>query len=411
MLISISTEYISTLEADIASRDSLISAIRSELGSSKSENVALRQEIAALKKSLLNGRGSVDAPVLPPPGPLSPPPEQKKEKLAVPNTQKDLPTSPRMGGRSFWGGANVGMGGGFTPVHTTFVPPMVSSAVLSRKSENINPALNAPAPPPPPPIQSPSPFTSPSLPGVGAGVGGFDAFADMNPFTLKTLDAYRMQLWGKMAAQNHQYQHHQQQQQQQQQQATQPSVTGLAASLRPSFFRDNGSQSLSGMLSGKASTSSSVASYPTPPSSPPAKFATPTSTSTSKSQEREREQREHAMYAAIASQTLLGKLGSAFWDAFSGGSGPSSSSAGSSSSKQWDADKVRRVLEGKAVLKVVDVDSPTASPKAAPAVPVVAPAPKAAPVVKKEREHATCPGTVMADILAESMGSLSLGKK
>jgi len=51
-------EYISTLEADISERDALISAIRSELGSSKSENVTLRQDIAALKRSLLTGRDS-----------------------------------------------------------------------------------------------------------------------------------------------------------------------------------------------------------------------------------------------------------------------------------------------------------------------------------------------------------------
>ena len=47
------TECISSLEANIASRDSIIFAIRSELGSSKSENIALCQEIAAFKKTLL----------------------------------------------------------------------------------------------------------------------------------------------------------------------------------------------------------------------------------------------------------------------------------------------------------------------------------------------------------------------
>ena len=61
------TEYITTLEGDIAERDRLIDAIRTELGSTKSENAALRQEIDALKKALLT---APDAPVLPPPGPL-----------------------------------------------------------------------------------------------------------------------------------------------------------------------------------------------------------------------------------------------------------------------------------------------------------------------------------------------------
>ena len=110
------------------------------------------------------------------------------------------------------------------------------------------------------------------------------------------------------------------------------------------------------------------------------------------------------MYAAIASQTILRKLGSAFWDAFSGGSSPSSKHM------EWNADKVRKVLEGKAVVKIVDVDGPvTLSPK----LPVVVPATPAlkvapVPVVKKEREHTGC---AMADILTESMSTLALGEK
>lgn len=58
------------------------------------------------------------------------------------------------------------------------------------------------------------------------------------------------------------------------------------------------------------------------------------------------------------------KLGSAFWDAFSGSS--SSPLAGVGIKKEWDADKVRKVLEGKAVVRVVDVDpSPSSSSSSA----------------------------------------------
>ena len=53
------------------------------------------------------------------------------------------------------------------------------------------------------------------------------------------------------------------------------------------------------------------------------------------------------MLAAMASQTVLRKLGSVFWDAFT--------RVFSSS------DKVKRVLEGKAVVRVVDVDRPLSS--------------------------------------------------
>lgn len=69
-MLIVRAEYISTLEGDIAERDRLIDAIRGELGSTKSENLALRQEISALKKALLDGRGRIDTPVLPPPAPL-----------------------------------------------------------------------------------------------------------------------------------------------------------------------------------------------------------------------------------------------------------------------------------------------------------------------------------------------------
>jgi len=268
--------------------------------------------------------------------------------------------------------------------------------------------------------------------GAGVGVGsGFDAFADMNPFTLKTLDAYRMQLWGKMAAQNHLYQQQQQQQQyqqqQQQQQERERSVSGLVGSLRPAFFKDGATTGFSGSLalSSKISSlpqsaSSTTNPYPTPPTSPSSAHKSLSFVG------REREIQRDAMYAAIASQTLLGKLGSAFWDAFSGSSSPNSPNTASSSSippmKIWDADKVRKVLEGKAVVRVVDIDQlPVSSPVLAAAAaassagrekggaavvakPKVGPKPKGGKQACLEK----CPVT---ELLEESMRSLSLGKK
>ena len=73
------------------------------------------------------------------------------------------------------------------------------------------------------------------------------------------------------------------------------------------------------------------------------------------------------MLAAMASQTLFRKLGNAVWDAFIGGSSSTHSSSSSSSSSRgdWDAEKVRKVLEGKAVLRVVDVE-PAAAAAAVP---------------------------------------------
>jgi len=146
------------------------------------------------------------------------------------------------------------------------------------------------------------------------------------------------------------------------------------------------------------------------------------------------------MLAAMASQTLFRKLGNAVWDAFIGSSSHSSSS--SSSRGDWDADKVRKILEGKAVLRVVDVEPAAAVPNAAAAAsaslssthstPSASPKWTAVPSRCQSRStlastssassnqpHATEDSTKMCcktkaavcDILEESMRSLSIGKK
>ena len=165
----------------------------------------MRQEIQALKKALLDGRGLPTTPVLPPPAPLptvsatastsspNPKPATPKSPLLTPNIHKDLPTSPRVGARNFWGGAtaaNLGGFGGITPVHTTLLPEW--SSVLSGKpvasvaerrnpvlQENINPGLN-------------TPFGSQKTqqPGSQLPLNPFDTFADRNMFTLKTMEEY-----------------------------------------------------------------------------------------------------------------------------------------------------------------------------------------------------------------------------
>lgn len=194
-----SAEYITTLEGDIAERDRLIDHIRTELLGSKSENSALRQEIQALKKALLEGRGLPTTPVLPPPAPLpvvsaaasNAKTATPKGPLVTPNIHKDLPTSPRLGARNFWGGAtaaNLGGFGGITPVHTTLIPEWGS--VLSGKpvatnaerrnltlQENINPGLNAT-------VES----QKTQQPGSQLPLNPFDSFADKNMFTLKTME-------------------------------------------------------------------------------------------------------------------------------------------------------------------------------------------------------------------------------
>ncbi|KAG6331308.1 hypothetical protein ID866_7781 [Astraeus odoratus] len=424
-------EYINTLEGDIAERDRLIDAIRAELGSSKSENIALRQEIAALKKCLLEGRGLPDLPPPAdlPPSPASPPvptsstssATPSSSSIVTPNTQKDLPTSPRISNRPFWGGLG---GMGVTPVHTTFIPPI---AVLASKAssassspilqpsifyeetvrsralqENLNPGLN-PSLPSNLVEKKGSASIVPALSHLSniGNIGAFDTFADTNPFTLKSLDAYRMQLWGKMAAQHSTTAHSQQTYTPPQSPPLAP--TGLAGGLRPHYFM--GSTKLGGVLSPKASTVGiGAGAYPTPPSSPP-----PSLSLSSSSHPSTGSAREQAAIAVLASQTLLGKLGQAFWEAFSGSSSASPSPhlapASAVMNKQWDTEKVRKVLEGRAIIKVVDVEP----------VQSIAPPPPLTPSTQKmkgpEKSKTGGQSCALTDILEESMRSLTLGKK
>jgi hypothetical protein len=187
-LISLWPEYITTLEGDIAERDRLLDHFRTKLGSQESENLALRQEIASLKNAFLEGRGVINN--LPPPAPL---PEQsaaetlsasntntnstvQSSPLLTANTQKDLPNSPR-GGPRFWGGVGMGV----TPVHTTIVPD-ISTIMRNGLQENMNPSLNA--------MRGGPPNNNNNNKTTLVGAAGFDGFADLNPFTMKTLDAY-----------------------------------------------------------------------------------------------------------------------------------------------------------------------------------------------------------------------------
>jgi hypothetical protein len=106
ILVSLShteTECIMTLEDDVAKCDRLLDVIHRGLSTLPFDNVAFRQEIAALKRALLDGRGAVDNPVLSPasgstqnPAIVSTP-APATHSLISPNTQKDLWTPPRLG--------------------------------------------------------------------------------------------------------------------------------------------------------------------------------------------------------------------------------------------------------------------------------------------------------------------------
>ncbi|KAH6887808.1 hypothetical protein BKA70DRAFT_1332500 [Coprinopsis sp. MPI-PUGE-AT-0042] len=562
-------EYISTLEGDIAERDRLLEAIRNELGSSRNENLALRREVENLKRVLIDGRG-VDASAdgsldhLPPPAPL--PEKSAAEVLAAqaaaassnnalfkPNTQKDLPTSPRNGANSFWGGNAGGMNGmfgsnGVTAVHTTFVPAPVVVGLGGANMGGLSPnmgvygaAWNQPSPFAPALQENISSPFAPALQenmnplmrasgenqrreretmkkGSPAGEqkeNSFEGFADSNMFTMKNMDAYRMHLWGKMAAQYHAH-HHQQQQQpraiapssppQLPQQQTQEATTnvyhpnllqlqqlahqqqqlvqqqalyqqqlqyqqqqGLAAKmgvgrtwfLTPSSASTPGStpsdtrlplgsttnvplgttNNLVALLSGKGSVLGSGgytgASFKRHP--PKSVGGDKENGEQQKNQlelaKKQQEQAQAAMLAVVASQTILRKLGQAFWDAFSGSTSASASSQGGlakrfeaprstsgpgqqyqTSSNQarpdWDADKVRKVLDGTAVLRIVDVDQlhKLEGPSARPVVNRSATTIPASSTLSRTAPSSTPSSTIMSKVpsIKEEPSSSSL---
>ena len=244
--------------------------------------------------------------------------------------------------------------------------------------------------------------------------------------------------------------------------------SGLTSNLRPLSFYPSPKpnppppsgygSTLSALLSGKHPSSSAYPSPPTSPLllpkasfSPYLPYSSQSSSSSSSSSPSQKEQ-QHAMLAAMASQTLFRKLGSAVWDAFIGSPSHSSSSSSSSSRGDWDADKVRKVLEGKAVLRVVDVEPATVSTAAAAAAAsvsstqstpssssskwtgvasrssssslgqsrsTVASTSSSSASSSSNLPHATedsnsnkmCCKAAVCDILEESMRSLSLGKK
>jgi bZIP-type transcription factor MBZ1 len=151
----------------------------------------LRQEISALKKALLACAGRAESPALPPPGLI---PSSARvtttSPLVTPNTQKDLPSSPRLAAspsKAFWGGSTSF--GGVTPVHTTLIPdmqplasvkPLTGTRTSSPSLQNTNPLSNIPG------HLAPSAIAFGSL----SKRAPVDAFAEANPLTMKILDAY-----------------------------------------------------------------------------------------------------------------------------------------------------------------------------------------------------------------------------
>lgn len=245
-----------------------------------------------------------------------------KSTVARTNRNKDLPSSGSA--RGFWGGATLG--GGTTPVHTTLVPDFDISTLSGkpRMQENMNPLLNSAN-------FGEGLFNASSLP-LATGNG----FEPLNNFTFKTMDTDRLYLWAKVAREMGAVQ------------ANRDKTLSLspASSVNSSL----GSSHFSSPTLALASANVGPHYFATP-----AVSATRTAVNTSlqvvkKGDTKASAPIPSAAQAALAtslSQGLVSKLSTAFWDAFA----PKAPSP-----KLVDIEKVRRVLEGKAELRVVDVE-------------------------------------------------------
>jgi bZIP-type transcription factor MBZ1 len=175
---------------------------------------------------------------------------------------------------------------------------------------------------------------------------------------------------------------------------TQSQLQPPPTALHPQYFPSPHvpTSSVSSVLSGKHTSS-----YPSPPSSPKLDPTTPPFTFSN-----ELPTPQQALLASIASQTLVQQLGSAFWQAFM--TQVPSTGASSAGTPTWDADKIRRVLEGKAVVSVVDVE-PEVDVRASPVSPPAHTLPNDATT------HESSKGCGLTTVLEEGMHALSLSKE
>jgi hypothetical protein len=185
-----------------------------------------------------------------------------------------------------------------------------------------------------------------------------------------------MQLWSRFA----QIQPTQSQQQP-------PFVNGSTTGHRLHFTSPRiPSSPISALLSGKHNSA-----YPTPSTSLSLDTATPLPSF------KETFTPQQALLATMVSQILFQRLGGAFLQAFAG----DSSSETTPRAPTWDADKIRRILEGKAVVKIVDVE-PEEKVGATPVGASIS-------TLLGARECTKDSG--LTTVMEDSMRALSLGKK
>ncbi|KAK4054693.1 hypothetical protein OIO90_003505 [Microbotryomycetes sp. JL221] len=397
-------EQLTSLEDEISSRDQIIAQLRDEVGVMKTENESLRSEVTMLKQkwdemiekmtsitsaqnvsSATTGLGvntqlakqsgavaststsqtpvvkveddtwALDSPQEMPSPPVTSsgrrPGTRGSNGIVKPNLNKDVaPGMPRR--TNSW--TTNHFGGGFTSVHTTLLPEINFAAANANAkpalySGSFNPTINA--------LSSSqmaqlpnftshlretglsTPSSQQSMEGNSAPKGTFEDFFGSNPLWLRAgqVEEYRASLYGKLAHNAAGLQASQKLQQQ-----TNSMTLPLPTGFRPAFF---------------STPSAATLRDPPPPYSPPrddltfgsdkqARDVAPTSADLFRAQQNlgDRE-RQTVVVASLATQTLFGRMASAFMDAFVGSE--------ISSTRQFNADKVASVLSGQSRLAIV----------------------------------------------------------
>jgi len=214
------------------------------------------------------------------------------------NPRKDVPASTsallnQMSPRSMWGEGS----GGYTSVHATFMPDLALPPTLSMNipRQNLNPLLNMVNEPM---SKAPHPFKS-----DGNNLGeSFDAWSAETPFSYRSLEAYRMQLWSRMARD------------------ASLAKQGVPLDMRPKFLKEPTEEKHASPASSASTASAGIA-----PEAVPA-----------------------PVLSNVISSAISSRLFSAFISAFQAPTG-----------RGLDGDRVAAVFTGKAGLKVVENAAPT----------------------------------------------------
>lgn len=218
-------------------------------------------------------------------------PSQPKKSAPTPvfNPRKDI----GIDSKTRWGNENL-FGGGSTICHTLLMPDVAAGTAESTPSQasaspfnlpraNINPRIASSVAPP---VQVNLQATAD---GTDLSNASFADWSESNAFSMRSMDSYRMQMWGRLARE------------------AASDKAGLAGAVRPKFLLEP--------------------TTPSPEAVSPADIPLPKSTA--------------AHLAAVSAAHITSKLAASFWAAFQ------------SPTSTVDTDKLTAVVTGKARLRIV----------------------------------------------------------